>query len=203
MYIHDIVGENESHPVYRELERTNVIRQYNFLDSIISTSLNIKHYSISEELIASLNFHAIACLHKGAGMYREIPVSVGEFNPPQFEEIPRLMNELVSFTNDAWKETHPIALASYVMWGINHIHPFVNGNGRTARAMFYYVFCLKLKAKLGIQLPELIRTQHRAAYVKALQEVDETIEDTLDISPLANLMERIIIEAIRTQIKPG
>ena len=54
-----------------------------------------------------------------------------------------------------------------------------------------------------LERTNVIRTQHRAAYVKALQEVDETIEDTLDISPLANLMERIIIEAIRTQIRPG
>ena len=106
------------------------------------------------------------------------------------------MKNIIDIANSAWQNADPIGLASYVMWAINYIHPFVNGNGRTSRAMFYYVFCMKLKAKISIPLPELIRTRHRADYIAAMQRVDATVNESFNIRPLANLMEQVIFEAI-------
>lgn len=198
MVITDIVGEDENHPVYKELARTNGIRHYNFLDSIISTSLTIRHYAVTEGLIKSLNYHAIACLHKGAGEYRNVQVIVGNYTPPSHSQVPGRMNELVATANEVWEESDPIALASFVIWGINHIHPFVNGNGRTARAMGYFILCMKLELKLGIHLPELIRTEYRSQYIDSLKEIDRMPSGRIDVTPLADLIKRVIIEAINT-----
>lgn len=64
--------------------------------------------------------------------------------PPSFEEVPGLMNDLIRFFNhaDEDKFIHPIIKGCIVHFMIGYIHPFVDGNGRTARALFYW-FLLK------------------------------------------------------------
>ena len=47
--------------------------------------------------------------------------------------VPGLMDDMVNTVNRDWGESHPIRLSAYVLWRLNWIHPFVNGNGRTAR----------------------------------------------------------------------
>ncbi|MBV9180292.1 MAG: Fic family protein [Acidobacteria bacterium] len=61
-------------------------------------------------------------------------------------------------------------LAAYVMWRLNWIHPFVNGNGRTTRAVSYYVLCAKLEVYIpGVTtVPELIG-HNKDPYYKALE----------------------------------
>ena len=60
------------------------------------------------------------------------------------------------------------------MWDTSDfIHPFINGNGRTARALCYCIICLKANALLpGTPLlPELIRL-NRPALIKHLKAAD-------------------------------
>jgi len=82
MDVFDLVGQTGQHPVYKELERTNGIRHYGLLQSIISALLTIKYRKIFHEIIKSINYHAIACLHRGAGEYRNIAVTVNRYTPP-------------------------------------------------------------------------------------------------------------------------
>jgi len=60
--------------------------------------------------------------------------------PPSFEKIPELMEQLFHFfnKNDDDNFIHPIIKASIIHFLIGYIHPFVDGNGRTARALFYW-----------------------------------------------------------------
>lgn len=60
--------------------------------------------------------------------------------PPNFEEIPTLINELIIFFNDQDDNQfiHPIIKGCIIHFMIGYIHPFVDGNGRTARALFYW-----------------------------------------------------------------
>ncbi len=55
--------------------------------------------------------------------------------PPSCEDIPRMIGDLCSFADDPG--FHPVVRAIVVHFMIGHIHPFVDGNGRTARVMFY------------------------------------------------------------------
>ncbi|HET9282483.1 MAG TPA: Fic family protein [Candidatus Angelobacter sp.] len=41
-----------------------------------------------------------------------------------------------------------IHLAAYVIWRLNWIHPFADGNGRTSRALSYLVLCTRLGERL-------------------------------------------------------
>ena len=60
--------------------------------------------------------------------------------PPSFEEIPLFIHELEIFfnSNSNGHFIHPIIKGIIVHFMIGYIHPFVDGNGRTARALFYW-----------------------------------------------------------------
>jgi Fic family protein len=67
------------------------------------------------------------------------------YSPPDFHQLPKLMNELFLFFNKEDKNTfiHPIVKACIIHFLIGFIHPFVDGNGRTARALFYWYLLKK------------------------------------------------------------
>jgi Fic family protein len=65
--------------------------------------------------------------------------------PPDFLELEGLMSELVIFFNKDNKDVfiHPIIKGCIIHFMIGFIHPFVDGNGRTARALFYWYLLRK------------------------------------------------------------
>jgi Uncharacterized conserved protein len=60
--------------------------------------------------------------------------------PPSFSEIPEFIDDLCLFFNEEESKVfiHPIIKATLIHFMIAYIHPFVDGNGRTARALFYW-----------------------------------------------------------------
>lgn len=61
-------------------------------------------------------------------------------NPPPAEQLPERMNMLCRFANGEEPEgfLHPVIRAITVHFWLAYDHPFVDGNGRTARALFYW-----------------------------------------------------------------
>ncbi len=115
------------------------------------------------------------------------------------------MDDFVNMVNRDWEQSDPVALAALVLWRLNHIHPFINGNGRTARAACYFVLCVKAGGWLpgATILPELIR-RDRAEYVDALRLVDESVtQGARDLSPLHELLSKLIREQLATQPAPA
>lgn len=60
--------------------------------------------------------------------------------PPSFEEIPGFVDDLCRFFNDRQpaRFIHPIIRAIIIHFMVAYVHPFVDGNGRTSRALFYW-----------------------------------------------------------------
>jgi Fic family protein len=151
---------------------------------------------LSQTIIKAFNFQAIICLHTHAGEYRPCLVKVGEHVPPEHYRVQALMDDFVNEVNRMWETTDPVVLAAYVLWRINYIHPFINGNGRTARAAAYFVLCVKTGALLPGEkiLPELIR-ENRDEYVECIQKMDQSFADgELKIEPLHALLSRLLEE---------
>lgn len=90
--------------------------------------------------------------------------------PPSFNEIPSFINSLCTFFNQSEEhETfiHPILRAIIIHFMVAYIHPFVDGNGRTARALFYWYML-----KQGYWLTEYLSISRviyksKASYEKA------------------------------------
>lgn len=195
MILYEITG-SEEHPSYQALEISNGNRQYDFLRSIVVASLEMGRPFLSQTIIKALNFQAITCLHTHAGEYRPCPVRVGEYDPPQHYRVNALMDDFINTVNRQWETADPVVLATFVLWRINNIHPFINGNGRTARAASYFVLCVRAGGWLpgDVILPELLR-RNRDEYVIALKAADATYRaNALDISALHNLVTRLLDE---------
>ncbi|MEB2605985.1 Fic family protein [Burkholderia cenocepacia] len=175
MIVFDLVGDNEDHPVYQSLTIQNGARQYDFLRSVVETALVLDRPFLSTQVIKALNYHAIACLHAYAGEFRPCQVYVGTHTPPAEYRVQALMDDFVNWMNLNLKSVDPVVLAAYALWRFNYIHPFINGNGRTARAVCYFVLCITAGGWLpgAVILPELIKRE-RDRYVLGLRFADAT-----------------------------
>ncbi len=202
MILFDSCGGHEGHPAYQQLAVANLNRQYDFLRSVILAAVDIGSPCLSQPVIKALNFHAITCLHSHAGEYRPCGVTVGtgptQFVPAPHEQVPALMGQLEQVIHQYWPDADPVALATFVLWQLNHIHPFVNGNGRTARVAAYYILCVKAGGWLPGQqiLPELIRA-NRPEYVAALKAADSAAASgQFDLKALHTLLTRLLNEQL-------
>jgi len=99
---------------------------------------------------------------------------------------------MCDYVNNAWRESTAIHLAAYVMWRLNWIHPFADGNGRTSRIVSYVVMSIKVSAVLGgtPTIPEQI-VADRQPYFDALDAADKAFEEgTIDVSRMEGLLSR-------------
>ena len=110
----------------------------------------------------------VALISQFGGRFSEEPINVGS-HIPQFEKVPELMDRFISFVHENWYIYTATELAAYALWRMNWIHPFIEGNGRTARAVAYYLFCVRDGALLGGSkiMPERIK-EDREGYEAAV-----------------------------------
>ena len=101
------------------------------------------------------------------------------------------MDRFFSVVHENWDVLgHPTLLPAYALWRLNWIHPFVEGNGRTARAACYYLLCLRQGQLLPGKkiVPERIR-EDRKPYYAALRAADIAWEQGhFDVSELADYL---------------
>ncbi|MEO9482364.1 MAG: Fic family protein [Ekhidna sp.] len=67
------------------------------------------------------------------------------YDPPNYQEIESMLSDVCDFMhrNDEDPFIHPIVKGIILHFLIGYIHPFVDGNGRTARALFYWFLIQK------------------------------------------------------------
>ena len=92
----------------------------------------------------TLREHFEAINHKEALLYIENLIkSDAKHIPPESFEVPVLMKNLVDWYNNNSQILHPIELASKLHIDFVKIHPFIDGNGRTARVLLNLVLLQK------------------------------------------------------------
>lgn len=141
----------------KEMLRKNIRPRNKSEQMILNNYLTIKHIVNIQD--APITLERLFEIHKlianetlddnsDEGKYRNdnevnvIDIIDGEIvhTPPDFNEVPLLMDELFNFfnNNDNEQFIHPIVKGCIIHFMIGYIHPFVDGNGRTARALFYW-----------------------------------------------------------------
>jgi Fic family protein len=168
-----LVLEQQDRELYDRVQAQNLTRQYDLMIDCIKVGLQQGHMAFDKYMLWALNHVAVANLSQFGGRYREEPVYVGNHVPPHFRDVPELMDRFISVVHENWFIYSPTELAAYALWRINWIHPFIEGNGRTARAASYYLLCVRSDAVLGGRkiVPERIR-EDRAGYEAALEAAD-------------------------------
>ncbi len=107
---------------------------------------------------------------------------------------PELVEDMCDYVNDHWEISTPIHLAAYVMWRLNWIHPFADGNGRTSRIVSYVVLSIRAGALLPgtPTIPDQI-VDNRKPYFDALDAADLAFGDgKIDVSRMEELLGSLL-----------
>lgn len=181
-----IVSETHDPALYKLVQERNLLRQYGLLVDCVQIGLQQGPTSFDKYVLWVLNHVAVANISQMGGRFRQEPIYVGNHHPPHFREVPDLMDRFFSTIHENWYEWSATELAAYGLWRLLWIHPFIEGNGRTARAICYYILCARSGAILPGRkiVPERIR-ETRPKYYAALRSADEAWENgELDCSQL-------------------
>lgn len=133
-------------------EAENGLRQFNLAIEIIATYVRDRErpFKLRAGPILQLHKAALDGLHRLAGTFRNTPVKIGGslHQPPEAAFVSDEVQSMCEYVNDNWSTKSAVHLAAYVLWKMNWIHPFADGNGRTARAISYVVLSIKLDSLL-------------------------------------------------------
>ena len=182
------VREKDNPVLFARIQEQNLLRQYDLLSNCIEIGLEKGIEAFDKYTLWALNYAAVSNISQFGGRYREEPIYVGNHRPPHFKDVPNQMDRFFSVIHENWTIIdHPTVLPAYALWRLNWIHPFIEGNGRTARAACYYLLCLRQGRLLPGKkiVPERIR-ENRQPYYDALQASDLAwTQGDFDVNQLA------------------
>lgn len=201
------MAENESERFSRQIEpyiiqdeddrafaeAKNALVQFDQTVSIASRWIREKDSNLRPSLILELNRLALADIHSSAGTYRTGTMKIvgSDHSPVPASEVAAEIEKLCDYININWDSKSPIHLAAYALWRLNWIHPFADGNGRTARALSYLILCVKMGFTLpGLNtVPDQI-SSNKKPYYSALEAADRKLKaGSLDISEVEDLLK--------------
>lgn len=170
-------------------------------------------FRLRPSAVLSLHRKALEGISAFAGVWRPAAIAIGgsKHTPPQAYLVPEMIEQMCDYVNENWTRT-AIHLSAYVMWRMNWIHLFVDGNGRTARALSYLVLGVRIGSRLpGTNtIPEQI-SKDKTPYYEALESADKTwSEGNVDLTGMEGLLEAFhanqllsIIHAAKSERDPA
>ena len=160
-------------PIRDCYEATGHAKAYDFMLTIARS----KELSFTEEMICRLHFLFYNAIdNEQAGCYRDGQVFITgtEYVPPTPEKVPALMKSFVSELNEKKDQMHPVLFAAFAHRRLVDIHPFVDGNGRTARLLMNLI--LISKGYCIVSIPPIWRMNYNAALAAAQRKDKPTDE---------------------------
>lgn len=102
------------------------------------------------------------------GSYRDGEVGIGgsDWKPPAAKEVPRLMEEFFKAYRKQKRSLHPVELACWLHNRLVQIHPFTDGNGRTARLLMNWIL---MRNQFP---PAIIEARNKEDYYKVIEQAD-------------------------------
>jgi Fic family protein len=187
-------------------EAANGLRQFTLALDIIRSHVKDSERPFKLRAGPILQLHQVALdgLHRLAGTYRNTPVKIhGSLHqPPEPAFVADEVQAMCEYVNENWSKS-AVHLAAYVLWKMNWIHPFADGNGRTARAVSYVVMSIKLDSLLPgtPTIPEQIAS-NKDPYYKALEGADKAwASRKVDVSALESLLGDMLAQQLLNAAK--
>lgn len=179
-------------------EAENGILQFDLALDIIRSFIKEpeRPFRLRSSMILNLHRAALDGLYALAGTWRNTPVKIygSVHQPPEASFVSEEIERLCDYVNDNWSTSNGVHLAAYVLWKLNWIHPFADGNGRTARAIAYVVLSIKLDSLLpgAPTIPEQI-AGNKQPYYDALEAADKHLAaGKIDVSELEKMLSAMI-----------
>jgi Fic family protein len=148
--------------ITEHLEATNTAAALDF----VKEQIKRKPSDLKEKDILKIHEIILDRINKeNAGIYRRVPVRISGSAVvlPNPKKVQTLMDEFFSWIENETK-MHAVELAAEAHYRFVTIHPFVDGNGRTARLLMNMILMMK-----GYP-PAIIRKNDRLAYIKSLEK---------------------------------
>lgn len=177
-------------PLKDHLEAKNHYEALEYLSDLVEKN---KKHTISEKLIRNLHQLIIQETDKEwAGKYRNSNVIIGgaEHVPPDALDVPYEMNKLIKWLKENRKKTHIIELSALSHYKLVYIHPFFDGNGRTARLVMNLLLMQK-----GYPLVIILKNDRRK-YYRVLSKADKG-----DVAPFVNFISQAIERSLDIYLK--
>lgn len=143
--------------------------------------------TLTENDIRSIHYLVLKEIDKeNAGKYRteNVRIAGAKHIPPRHIDVPFEMQKLID-RYGKWNNLHPVVRASYLHGEFVKIHPFIDGNGRTARLL------LNLELMKNGYPPVVIKVEKRHDYYEAL----DTAHMTGDYTDFINIIVDLINES--------
>ncbi|MFA5247711.1 MAG: Fic family protein [Patescibacteria group bacterium] len=151
---------------------------------------NDKKHTVSEMLIKNLHQIILQETDKEwAGRYRNANVIIGgaDHTPPDALQVPNKMRDLVAWLNSQKSKLNIVELSALLHHKLVHIHPFFDGNGRTARltmnlflmqAGYPLVVIMKTDRK---KYYDVLDKADKGKYEPLIKFIAQSVERSLDI----------------------
>jgi len=165
------------------LEAINHRQAILFIEALIANEEPLSEWNIRN--IHSLILRGIE--HANAGKYRSenVLISGAKHIPPKFFIVGELMQRLIAEYQNQWKAFHPVVKATLLHGEFVKIHPFIDGNGRTARLLLNFELM-----KNGYP-PIIIKNEERARYYDVL----DLAHTTMNYAPFIDLVSELELES--------
>jgi Fic family protein len=187
-------------------EAENGIRQFDLALEMIRSFVKEpeRPFRLRSSLILRLHQAALNGIHPLAGTWRNTNVTIhgSKHEPPEAPFVSEEIEHLCDYVNEHWSMS-AVHLAAYVLWRLNWIHPFADGNGRTARAVSYVVMSIKLDSLLpgAPTIPEQI-AGNKTPYYDALEAADQRLAaGALDVNVLEDLLDGMLAKQLVSAAK--
>ena len=159
----DTLSQNTTKNKY-ETEAVSLNKANDYLYDLISGKARLGRTSFKE-------FHSIIMegsdVERGDYRKREVTIKNSDHTPPPAASVELNVDELFQWINRSGHEYSPLIMATILHHWITWIHPFTDGNGRTAR-MFFNFFLLQRGYPMVI-----VKLEDRDIYYDALIEADK------------------------------
>ena len=204
--------ETLSGPIAADVEFLNYLSQTNVLNGLLLFLLahtgpnrNGNPPMPDESALKEIHHAGTLFLLARPGQYRNIDVETKledgtvMYKAPAWQQVEGLVHLFFRQLSSIWTSGDALDVSAYALWKINWIHPFRNGNGRTARAFSYACLCLKL----GVILPgrttviDLVMA-NRPEYEEALRIADKSFAETQQ--PDLSAMRTFLDKCLQTQM---
>jgi Fic family protein len=129
---------------------------------------------------------------KNAGSYRTVPVCISgtDFEFPKPSWLATLMDKFIQEIPELRKQYHPVEFAAMVHVRFINIHPFIDGNGRTARLLMNLVL-LQNGYPITI-IPPIMRS----AYISTIQQTNKN-----NITPFLHFISEMVYESSKEYLR--
>lgn len=126
---------------------------------------------------------AVAFRHDQNHLHNGLRGAAGvSYVPPSPELCRELMQELMTFANEAPTQVDPLVAAGVISFGFVLLHPFMDGNGRLSRFLIHQALCRSGALDNGLLLPvSVAMKREEARYLEALQDFSRPARTFWDV----------------------